>query len=349
MASGSNQSGAGATPTVTPGTGQSAAPPFNSPSHHQQQHQPPPHHSLQSLPNYQYHALLHDRLTAPMGGGGHCGNNNHNHNSSGHNHSSHFSHSSVIPSRSRGGSEASTSIAGGGGGQKMSDEAKVLARTSTTTTTKVQLLNKHSMDGDRDILHSLMMGGSQSQQNESLVDSTSPPPEQLLRNIYSSGGGGGSSSSSSLISCKRNYSPTQFAYLCDAVAAASAGSMTGGSGGGAGGVGGLNGLSVCPRSSSNASSNCDSEKGLLGALVDANGAGAGAMMAVQQGTDKKLPNSIRGEQRGIVILLNIWVLGGLLQSNRFLAILPGQLVITLCVKMTACAWLNEPVKCVIIR
>lgn len=329
-----NQSGGGgrnpsSSSSAAVATSQSA--PFNASTHYQQHphqqlhhHPPPPSHqpSIQEptpqLPNYQYSALLHDRLTAPIAAsGGHNHNPNHPHQQQPHgqnpsgpsNHSvSSFSHSSAIPSSSRsrltsgGGSMSSptttiTSAATGGGhGESL--------KGMRSAATKVQLMNnsKHLMDTD---LHSLMMGGhshhpQQQRHNESLVDSTSPPPE-LMRSIY---GGGGSASSSSASSSKRNYSPTQFAYLCDAVANAGQGAMTGSGGGGGSsnkGLSGGGGSGMClGRSSSNGSSNCDSEKvsELLASMTAAAVAGGGGGMgcaAGPQGTEKKVPNSIRGE------------------------------------------------------
>lgn len=311
-----NQSGAEAASQsapyiASPTTGATAA--AASHHHHHQHHPPPPPTSSSSghpmqqpsplLPNYQYHALLHDRLTAPLAG---------DHTPSGPNslHSDNsFSHTSAIPSRSRlnslGGSTSSCSSimppATGGGMLKMDEDKGSMAATlrSGTGTTKVQFLNKHLMDADRDILHSIMTGTTththhQHHNTESLVDSTSPPPE-LLRNIYGGGGGegAGGSSSASMVSLKRNYSPTQFAYLCDAVAAASGTPMGGGVGGVMGATAGSSNSGVaCGRSISNGSSNCDSEK-VSGLLASMGGGGGGANGS--QPTEKKVPNSIRGD------------------------------------------------------
>lgn len=288
-----NQSG-GATAVTPVASSQSA--PFNAstsslhpPNNHHHHHQH--HHAIHqpTLSNYQYHALLHDRLTAPLSSSS-C-------NPSGPNHSSSFTcsthSSSGIPNRpvahppvtvtSRLGGGGSSNYQSAGAGllkESSSGGGEVLKGPLRSGTTKVQLMNKHLMDADRDILHSLMMSGSASgggNHNENLVDSTSPPPE-LLRNLYGEGG-----------ATKRNYSPSQFANLCNAVVASNNGTMQGSCGAGSSNSGVGAGSGACGRSS-NSSSNCDSEQvpGLLSSMVGVGG-------AQHQGTEKKIPNSIRGD------------------------------------------------------
>lgn len=291
MDSTNNNNPSGGATAVTPVASSQSAP-FNAstsslhpPNNHHQ------HHQL-TLSNYQYHALLHDRLTAPLTSSS---------NPSGPNHSSSFTSSthssSGIPNRpaahppvtvtSRLGGGVSSNFQSTGAGllkESSSGAVDVSKGSMRSGTTKVQLINKHLMEADRDILHSLM-GGSGSgggNTNESLVDSTSPPPE-LLRNLYGEGGA---------MMTKRNYSPSQFANLCNVVAASN-GAMPGSSSAGVGA-----GSGACGRSS-NSSSNCDSEQvpGLLSSMVGVGGA--------HQGTEKKIPNSIRGEDNISVRLQRI--------------------------------------------